>query len=51
MSYVRKLRQVGDSTVQAYRKKGQNILNISMEVSGTYPVCEGQFADPSILAV
>jgi hypothetical protein len=51
MSYVRKLRQVCDSIVQAFRKDRQKILNISMEVSGAYSVGEVQFADLSVRAV
>ena len=51
MSYVWKLKQVCDSTVQAFRKDRQKILYISMEVSGAYSVGEVQFADPSVRAV
>ena len=49
--YVWKLRQVCESTVQAFRKDTQKILNISMEVSGAYSVGEVQFAYPSVRAV
>jgi len=51
MSYVRKLRQLCESTVQAFRKDRQKVLNISMEVIGAYGVGEVQFSDPSVRAV